>query len=44
MLGLHKWEHLEVECSAGLFRAGSAYGLLSGETAYLTILEVTYNF
>ena len=44
VLGLHKWEHLEVECSAGLFRAGSAYGSLSGKTAYLTILEVTYNF
>ena len=44
VIGLRGWEHLEVEFSAGLFRAGSAYGPLSGETAYITTLKVKYNF
>jgi len=44
VLGFHQWEHLEIELSAGLFRAGSAYGPRSGETAYTTILKVKYNF
>jgi alginate production protein len=44
VIGLRGWEHLEVEFSSGLFRAGSAYGPLSGETAYITTLKVKYNF
>jgi len=44
VLGLRGWEHLEIELLAGLFRAGSAYGPLSGETAYISTLKVTYNF
>ncbi len=44
VLGFHEWEHLEVELFSGLFRAGSAYGPFSGETAYTTSLKVKYNF
>jgi hypothetical protein len=44
VLGLEEWKHIEIELIGALFRAGSAYGPLSGETAYGVILEMDYNF
>ena len=44
VVGLREWEHIDIELIGGLFRAGSAYGPLSGETAHTVILKVDYNF
>lgn len=44
VLGLEEWQHIEVGLIGSLFRAGSAYGPLSGEIAYGLILKVDYNF
>jgi hypothetical protein len=44
VIGLEEWEHFEVEVVAALFRAGSAFGSLSGELSYGGFLKVDYNF
>ncbi|MFQ5628363.1 MAG: alginate export family protein [bacterium] len=44
VIGLEKWKHLEIEIIGGLFRAGRAYGLLSGELAYNSIVKFDFNF
>jgi len=38
------WENLELKFFGALFRAGSAYGSLSGEKAYYTGIEMNYRF
>ena len=44
VLGIEEWKHLEVELVFGRFRAGSAYGDLSGRDAWNGELKVDYNF
>jgi hypothetical protein len=44
VIELEEWEHFQIEFFGALFRAGSAYGSLSGETAYSALLKVKYNF
>lgn len=44
VIGLEEWKHIDVALVGSLFRAGAAYGPLSGETAYGLTLEVEYNF
>lgn len=44
VVGLEEWKHVEIELVGALFRAGSAYGPLSGETAFNVILKIDYNF
>ncbi|WP_256868364.1 alginate export family protein [Candidatus Entotheonella palauensis] len=44
IVGIEEWKHWEIEWIGALFRAGSAYGDLSGELAYQVTLKVDYNF
>ncbi len=44
VLGLEEWRNLEMEFVTGVFRAGSAYGRLSGRTALNILLKLNYNF
>lgn len=44
VIGLEEWKHVEVEMVGAVFRAGSAFGSLSGETAYTGIFKFNYNF
>ena len=44
VIGLEEWQHLELEFVAGMFRAGSAYGELEGNMAYLVLFKANYNF
>ena len=44
IVGIEEWKHWEIEGMIALFRAGSAFGDLSGEWAYQCTLEVDYNF
>jgi hypothetical protein len=44
VIGLEEWQHLELEFVAGMFRAGSAYGELEGNLAYLVLFKANYNF
>lgn len=44
VLGFRKWQHVDIEAVLGLFRAGDAYGVNSGDTARFMKLEFTYNF
>ena len=44
VLGLEEWTHLEIEAVASVFRAGSAFGPQSGETATLGVLKIEWNF
>jgi alginate production protein len=44
VLNIEMWEHFEIEFSGALFRAGDAFGSLSGETAYRLKFEINYLF
>jgi hypothetical protein len=44
VVGLENWKHVELEFVAAVFRAGDAFGSLSGETATNVILKFNYNF
>jgi alginate production protein len=44
IIGLQEWKHLEIELIGGFFRAGPAYGPLSGEIASRLLLEIDFNF
>jgi len=44
VLGLEEWEKLEIELVTGFFRAGPAFGPLSGEYSFATFLKFDYNF
>ncbi len=44
VIGIEEWKHVELEMIGSLFRAGDAFGPLSGETASYVKFEFTYNF
>jgi alginate production protein len=44
VVGLQEWKHLDIELVGSLFRAGPAYGRLSGQTAFSVFVEIDYNF
>ncbi len=44
IVSLEEWKHWEVQISAGVFEAGSAFGELDGETANRVVLTMEYNF
>jgi hypothetical protein len=44
IVGVEEWKHWEIEWIGALFRAGSAYGNLSGALAYQLTLQIDYNF
>ena len=44
VVGLEEWEAIEIELTGAIFRAGSAFGLLSGELAQGVFLKFEYNF
>ena len=44
VIGIEEWEQVEIEWVGAIFRAGSAYGELSGELAYSISLKVDINF
>jgi hypothetical protein len=44
VLGLEHWKHVELELIGSAFRAGDAFGDLSGEWAYGLIAKFNYNF
>lgn len=44
VIGIEEWKHWEIELIGALFRAGNAYGRLSGETATNVLVKVNYNF
>jgi hypothetical protein len=44
VIGIEEWEHIEIELIGAAFRAGSAYGPLSGEMAYTVEFKVDLNF
>ena len=44
MIGIEEWKHVELELVAALFKAGDAFGSISGETATYTSLGLTYEF
>jgi hypothetical protein len=39
-----EWDDYEIECSGAIFKAGDAFGDLSGQTAYRIKLEINYLF
>jgi len=43
-LTIEEWDNIEIESSAALFKAGHAFGPLSGETAYRLKFEINYLF
>ena len=42
--GIKEWENAELELVGAAFRAGNAYGSLSGQKAYSLFLKVIYEF
>jgi hypothetical protein len=44
VVGLQEWKHLDIELVGSLFRAGPAYGQLSGQSAFGVFIEIDYNF
>lgn len=44
VIGIEEWEHVEVELIGAVFRAGSAYGSLSGKIAYVLECKIELNF
>jgi hypothetical protein len=42
--GLKEWESVEIELVSAAFRAGHAYGTLSGKVAFSFFTQVTYSF
>jgi alginate production protein len=44
VFGLQEWKHVELELIGSLFRAGSAYGLLSGKNAFSLLFNIEINF
>jgi hypothetical protein len=42
--GIKEWKNTELELVGAVFRAGNAYGNLSGHKAYTLFLKVTYEF
>jgi hypothetical protein len=42
--GIKEWENLEIELVGAAFRAGHAYGALSGKRAYSLFTKVTFSF
>jgi hypothetical protein len=44
VVGLQEWKHVDIELIGSLFRAGPAYGQLSGRTAFGVFFEIDYNF
>jgi hypothetical protein len=44
VVGLQEWKRLEVELIGSLFRAGSGYGQLAGQTAWSVLVEIDFNF
>jgi hypothetical protein len=41
---IKQWKNVEIELVGATFRAGSAYGALSGRTAYSLFTKITYEF
>jgi hypothetical protein len=44
VLGLQEWKRVEIELIGSLFRAGPAYGPLSGKNAFGLFFEIDFNF
>ena len=44
VFGFRKWRHVDIEAVFGVFRAGDAFGVNSGDTSRLVNLEFTYSF
>jgi hypothetical protein len=44
VVGLQEWKHLDIDLVGSLFRAGPAYGRLSGQSAFGVFVEIDYNF
>jgi hypothetical protein len=44
VLGLQEWKRVEIELIGSLFRAGRAYGPLSGKNAFGLFFEIDFNF
>ena len=44
MLGLQEWEHVQIELTGAVFRAGSTFDSERGELAHLTLIEFDFNF
>lgn len=44
IVGIEEWKHVELEIIGALFRAGDAFAVMSGETAFYASFEFTYNF
>jgi hypothetical protein len=41
---IKQWKNIEIELVGAAFRAGNAYGSLSGKTAYSLFTHVTWEF
>jgi hypothetical protein len=41
---IKQWKNLEIELAGAAFKAGNAYGALSGKMAYSFFTQVTYGF
>jgi hypothetical protein len=41
---IKQWKNLEIELAAAAFKAGNAYGPLSGKMAYSFFAQFTYGF
>ena len=41
---IKEWKKIEIEMVGAAFRAGRAYGSLSGKMAYSLFMQVTYEF
>ena len=41
---IKQWKNVEIELVGAAFRAGNAYGALSGKTAYSLFTKITYEF
>jgi hypothetical protein len=44
VFGLQEWKHVQLDLIGSLFRAGSAYGLLSGKNAFGLFVKMDFNF
>lgn len=44
VIGMREWKHVDLEVIGGLFRAGDAFGAVTGKTAFTAVLQFTYNF
>ena len=44
VIGMREWKHVDLEVIGGFFRAGDAFGALTGKTAFTALSRFTYNF